>query len=242
MEYDKTAAGAPIGSMGCRCFMSDICSLPPSICCAKIQLPRQMEACARRGFVCAVGIAPYAKMMGKQKLRKPSPRGDFPAWNSAETPQAFPLEGKVARLYAATDEVEKGRFIRLVVVCETETYATNILRKPYGSLTPHPPRCAQHLFLPKTGPFCRLRRHFPRTRGNYLKGKACGVNRFDGIHKVVTNLRCSKPLWCKGTLRPPRICACFAGRCGNHPLRRERGNAGEGSRSPISCLAAFNFV
>ena len=151
-------------------------------------------------------------------------------------------EKKVARLYAATDEVEKGRFIRLVVVCETETYATNILRKPYGSLTPHPPRCAQHLFLPKTGPFCRLRRHFPRTRGNYLKGKACGVNRFDGIHKVVTNLRCSKPLWCKGTLRPPRICACFAGRCGNHPLRRERGNAGEGSRSPISCLAAFNFV
>ena len=45
-------------------------------------------------------------------------------------------------------------------------------------LTPHPLRCAQHLFLPKTGPFCRLRRHFPRARGNYLKEKASDRHRF----------------------------------------------------------------
>ena len=33
-------------------------------------------------------------------------------------------------------------------------------------------RSAVPLFLPKTGPFCRLRRQFPRARGNYLKEKA----------------------------------------------------------------------
>ena len=43
------------------------------------------------------------------------------------------------------------------------------------SPTPHLLRYAQHLFLPKTGPFCRLRRHFPRTRGNLLKEKACAA-------------------------------------------------------------------
>nr|DAO82621.1 MAG TPA: hypothetical protein [Caudoviricetes sp.] len=41
-----------------------------------------------------------------------------------------------------------------------------------GALTPHPPPFGGPLFLPKTGPFCRRCRHFPRARGNYLKGKA----------------------------------------------------------------------
>ena len=80
----------------------------------------------------------------------------------------------MARLYAATDEVEKQR----IKVCYwfpaiLKMFAIIISLKSYGILTPHPLRCAQHLFLPKTGPFCRLRRHFPRARGNYLKEKAC---------------------------------------------------------------------
>jgi len=63
------------------------------------------------------------------------------------------LEGKVARLYAATDEVEKQAFAvsggghkggyRLPLACA----------KIYGFLTPHPHRCAQHLFLLKRAPF-----------------------------------------------------------------------------------------
>ena len=55
-----------------------------------------------------VGIASYAEMAGKRRNFSSLPLGgDSPIWSSVETPQAFPSEGKVARLYAATDEVEK---------------------------------------------------------------------------------------------------------------------------------------
>ena len=85
--------------------------------------------------------------INRQKLRQPSPSSGgcaealhaFPSevipprageMSAAPTKGARLREKKVARLYAATDEVEKtDEFILLVVVCETETYATNILRK-----------------------------------------------------------------------------------------------------------------
>ena len=74
-------------------------------------------------------------------------------------------------------------------------YATIISLKLIGFLTPHPPRCAQHLFLPKTGPFCRLRRHFPRARGNHLKEKACKAAtlvKYLRIFAVSASLPCVK--------------------------------------------------
>ena len=76
MEYDKTAAGAPIGSIGCRCFVIDVSAVKARTMQKYCDPSAQREACARRRFVRAVGIAPYAKKMEKQKLRKPSPLGE----------------------------------------------------------------------------------------------------------------------------------------------------------------------
>ena len=77
----------------------------------------------------------------------------------------------------------------------TPMYATIISLKLIGFLTPHPPCCAQHLFLPQTGPFCRLRRHFPRARGNHLKEKACkaaALVKYLRIFAVSASLPCVK--------------------------------------------------
>jgi len=63
-------------------------------------------------------------------------------------------------------------FIRGMLLCTTSG-AGRCGHRPLRREVPEKLlRCAQHRFLPKTGPFCRLRRHFPRARGNYLKEKA----------------------------------------------------------------------
>ena len=94
--------------------------------------------------------------------------------HSLRTFQAFPFEGKVARRYAATDEVSLDTRHIIGIAEKTSTFP------------PHPPRDARHLLLKeKAAHSATLHRPFP-----YRMQKALEPKRFGGFLHPLALLLC----------------------------------------------------
>ena len=116
-----------------------------------------------------MGIAPYAERGAVPEKILRCAQNDT---TQEEKPQAFPSEGKVARLYAATDEVEnEGLYSILLVLRNNANVRNHNIVKTYRFLDTSSALLRSAPFSPEDGPLLSAAPTFPPRAGESPQGE-----------------------------------------------------------------------